>query len=218
MRHQQQQQMVDLQNQWQWSCQAGAVEQLGFGTAATSPPQLYYSSTVDCGSSLAPHFECAPPPPLPAAAVKTEPAEEQTQLPEQITDFILKYSKDYSSTDEEDARDEPQVASARPEARKVSTPEKYPIDLDVFWDVDGTEDKKSADAEPAPDAASVAAGQQRDDAPKVEAKQSAKQTLRELITKDEIKTAWVWALKCSRAFPGALYYRDRDGDRFTHLS
>lgn len=41
----------------------------------------------------------------------------------------------------------------------------------------------------------------------------AKQKLREMISNEEFDNAWAWAVRCSQACPGALFYRDPDGDR-----
>lgn len=42
----------------------------------------------------------------------------------------------------------------------------------------------------------------------------AKQKLREMISNEDFDNAWAWAVRCGQACPGALYYRDPDGDRY----
>jgi hypothetical protein len=42
---------------------------------------------------------------------------------------------------------------------------------------------------------------------------TAKERLRTMINQADMDEAWAWTCKCTQYCPGALYYRDPDGDR-----
>uniref|UniRef100_A0A914XN59 ANK_REP_REGION domain-containing protein n=1 Tax=Plectus sambesii TaxID=2011161 RepID=A0A914XN59_9BILA len=166
------------------------------------------------------------------------------ELPEALSDFILKYSRRYSASSTDLNADLSNIRS--PSSRKSSTSDsagaspkhhQRPLSTDS-----GCDSPMSAGSAPQRSPAGPRGGQSGPATPAdhhrhqsqtsalfkaivpkktpgggMDGMRTAKERLRALINQHDMDEAWAWTCKCTQYCPGALYYRDPDGDSLLHI-
>uniref|UniRef100_A0A915KUS4 ANK_REP_REGION domain-containing protein n=1 Tax=Romanomermis culicivorax TaxID=13658 RepID=A0A915KUS4_ROMCU len=145
----------------------------------------------------------------------------EDELPEPLTDFILNYSwKDTKSNINDDKQKQAAAAcktQSPPTSRSspfssVSLPGDSPAAPQPTRTLTSSNSKINEVAD-----TGKATQQQQQLFSENGGRKSARQKFRESIKNDEFNRAWIWALRCSQSSPGALFYRDADGDSFLHI-
>jgi outer membrane biosynthesis protein TonB len=156
--------------------------------------------------------------------------EGETELPESLSDFILKYSRRYT-TGSEDVDAYTTIKNSFSPSSSNSSPQHHnrPLSADS-----GCDSPLSAGSAPQTSPAQPHGGisgpctpsndqhryqSKTGSAPlSVDSQQRpAKEKLRALISDDDMDQAWAWTCKCMMYFPGALSYQDPDRDTLLHI-
>jgi hypothetical protein len=156
--------------------------------------------------------------------------EGETELPESLSDFILKYSRRYT-TGSEDVDAYTTIKNSFSPSSSSSSPQHHnrPLSADS-----GCDSPLSAGSAPQTSPAQPHGGisgpctpsndqhryqSKTGSAPlSVDSQQRpAKEKLRALISDDDMDQAWAWTCKCMMYFPGALSYQDPDRDTLLHI-
>jgi hypothetical protein len=156
--------------------------------------------------------------------------EGETELPESLSDFILKYSRRYTNGSEDVDAYTTIKNSFSPSSSNTSPQHhKRPLSADS-----GCDSPLSAGSAPQTSPAQPHGGISGPSTPtsdqhryqsktggaplSVESQQRpAKEKLRALISDDDMDQAWAWTCKCMMYFPGALSYQDPDRDTLLHI-
>uniref|UniRef100_A0AC34FNL9 ANK_REP_REGION domain-containing protein n=1 Tax=Panagrolaimus sp. ES5 TaxID=591445 RepID=A0AC34FNL9_9BILA len=156
--------------------------------------------------------------------------EGETELPDSLSDFILKYSRRYT-TGSEDVDAYTTIKNSFSPSSSSSSPQHHnrPLSADS-----GCDSPLSAGSAPQTSPAQPHGGisgpctpsndqhryqSKTGSAPlSVDSQQRpAKEKLRALISDDDMDQAWAWTCKCMMYFPGALSYQDPDRDTLLHI-
>jgi hypothetical protein len=156
--------------------------------------------------------------------------EGENELPESLSDFILKYSRRYTNGSE-DVEAYTTIKNSFSPSSSSSSPQhhKRPLSADS-----GCDSPLSAVSAPQTSPAQPHGGISGPSTPSsdqhryqsktggaplsVESLQRpAKEKLRALISDDDMDQAWAWTCKCMMYFPGALSYQDPDRDSLLHI-
>ncbi|KAE9550643.1 hypothetical protein FO519_006137 [Halicephalobus sp. NKZ332] len=149
--------------------------------------------------------------------------DEDNELPESLSDFILKYSRRYKN---EDLVGQKYAEAECSTGSNDSSPRHYqrPSSTDS-----GCDSPLSAVSAPQTSPAQPRGGISGPSTPNNDRLASntgpvgnqqrriAKEKLRALIRDDDMDQAWAWTCKCMMYFPGALSYQDPDRDTLLHI-
>uniref|UniRef100_A0AC34Q5L8 Uncharacterized protein n=1 Tax=Panagrolaimus sp. JU765 TaxID=591449 RepID=A0AC34Q5L8_9BILA len=145
--------------------------------------------------------------------------DEESELPESLSDFILKYSRRYKNEDKK--------KETYGEAECSGSAESSPRHLHRPSSADsGCDSPRSAISAPQSSPAQPRGGISGPSTPNSYSspgtivdmqRRVAKEKLRSLISDDDMDQAWAWTCKCMMYFPGALSYQDPDKDTLLHI-
>lgn len=239
--------------------------QLGSPVVVQSPVDVYYETDASGGMQNLGYTGCGMASPQNGHAVMMSPSSAKSadspfadehlttddlnrilnpnmELPDSLSDFILKYSRRYSSTDTEKSAGSLRSSGGR---SRVSTLDSSPLSIadtnspaSVFSGSPPSS-RNGSEGLPSPQQAyrrpegcvvvtntqtqlNTLAGRNNPQGrykpikpkmPTVRKSFVAKEKLRNLMSDGEFETGWAWALRYSQAGPGALYFTDQDGDR-----
>ena len=156
--------------------------------------------------------------------------EGEAELPESLSDFILKYSRRYTNGSEKADAYTTIKSSFSPSSSNTSPQHHHrPLSADS-----GCDSPLSAGSAPQTSPAQPNGGisgpctpsndqhrfqSKTGNAPSsIESQQRpAKEKLRALISDEDMDQAWAWTCKCMMYFPGALSYQDPDRDTLLHI-
>ncbi|CAJ0938361.1 unnamed protein product, partial [Mesorhabditis belari] len=178
-----------------------------------SPESMGYisnSTTPDTVLSQDMGYSSSPPRQTPFTDHSMSPADlnrllNSSELPDALSDFILKYSRRYTATEK---KDKDELALTRPDSTDS-----------------GCDSPLSAGSAPHNSPCAPRGGvsgpltppfNQRG-SPRKEGHRAAKEKLRSLITDTDMDAAWAWTCKCMQYAPGALSYQDNDRDTLLHI-
>uniref|UniRef100_A0A1I8A329 ANK_REP_REGION domain-containing protein n=1 Tax=Steinernema glaseri TaxID=37863 RepID=A0A1I8A329_9BILA len=157
-------------------------------------------------------------------------AKDEAELPDALSDFILKYSRRYSSSTP-DAKENRQRKDSFSDSTAGSPSHQRPPSTDS-----GCGSPMSAGSAPQRSPAAPRGGICCPMTPGVEQRyqsqtselfgpmvrsepgaRPAKTRLRSMISDTDMDVAWAWTCKCVQYIPGALYYQDPDRDTLLHI-
>ncbi|MCP9265958.1 Nuclear factor NF-kappa-B subunit [Dirofilaria immitis] len=189
-------------------------------------------SDFDCGSSDALHQILSS---LEQTISSSENVVENTQLPEDLSDFILKYSQEYTTA----VRSPGSGISARSRDSSISdgnNQTNFDSPLYRILVEDNCVSPLSAKSAPQSAQIPVISEENKLETAVVSKNLStpellitnqsgreriisrlAKSRLRSLINDNEMVEAWAWSCKCIQELKGALCYQDPDGDSLLHI-
>uniref|UniRef100_A0A7E4V5S0 ANK_REP_REGION domain-containing protein n=1 Tax=Panagrellus redivivus TaxID=6233 RepID=A0A7E4V5S0_PANRE len=158
-------------------------------------------------------------------------SDENTELPESLSDFILKYSRRYTSGSEDHEVPVYSKGAYSPESTSSSPVHQYqhrPLSANSGCDspLSAISAPQTSPAQPyggVSDPSTPTSDQYRLPYPTTisangcESPRYAKEALRSLIGEEDMDQAWAWTCKCMMYFPGALSYQDPDKDTLLHI-
>ncbi|KAI6235426.1 Nuclear factor NF-kappa-B subunit [Aphelenchoides besseyi] len=201
---------------------------LGYSSSSTSP-HLHPCASTAC--TLVNEMQTA------GTSIKDD-----TELPDALSDFILKYSRNYrgprSKTDvivdetsgsgmspktgrpasvESNLCDSPLSAGSAPQSSPAAphggiTGPSTPIN-----EYRGCNRMGPLRTQLPSGQYTAYLGRQNDGQPLEQHARPAKELLRSLIRTEEMDDAWAWTSKCMQNYPGALCYQDKDRDTLLHI-